>query len=81
MALTDVIFGAGNSASAARGNGGTVIDSLSERMSNALFIAVPAAADVKAGVLFGHQGDELTGSYVGAGGGGNTYSRGRVVNA
>jgi hypothetical protein len=38
----------------------------------------PAAADVKAGVQYGASGTEFTGTY--AGGGGNTYSKSRVVN-
>lgn len=38
----------------------------------------PAQADVKSGVGYGADGTEFTGTYVG--GGGATYSRGRVVN-
>jgi hypothetical protein len=38
----------------------------------------PAEADVKAGVQYGAGGTEFTGTY--AGGGGNTYSKSRVVN-
>lgn len=40
----------------------------------------PAVGDVKTGVQYGAGGTEFTGTYVG-GGGGNTYSRGRVVNS
>lgn len=40
---------------------------------------VPAEADVKISVQYGADGTEFTGEYTG-GGGGNTYSRGRVVN-
>ena len=40
----------------------------------------PAEADVESGVSYGAGGTEFTGTYVG-GGGGNTYSRGRVVNS
>jgi hypothetical protein len=79
MALTDVVFTSGNSAAAARGDGGTVIDTTAH--VGRLFIALPAAASVENGVVFGHQGDEFTGSFVGGGGGGNTYPRGRIVNA
>lgn len=38
----------------------------------------PAEADVKSGVQYGAGGTEFTGTYVG--GGGNTYSKSRVVN-
>ena len=41
----------------------------------------PAEADVKNGVSYGAGGTEFTGTLVGGGGGGNTYSRGRVVNS
>jgi hypothetical protein len=40
----------------------------------------PAEADVESGVTYGAGGTEFTGTLV-AGGGGNTYSRGRVTNA
>ena len=40
----------------------------------------PAEADVENGVSYGAGGTEFTGTFVG-GGGGNTYSRGRVVNS
>lgn len=39
----------------------------------------PAEADVKLGVQYGAGGTEFTGTYAG-GGGGNTYSKSRVVN-
>jgi hypothetical protein len=39
----------------------------------------PAEADVKLGVSYGANGTEFTGTYSG-GGGGNTYSKSRVVN-
>ena len=39
----------------------------------------PAEADVKLGVSYGANGTEFTGTYAG-GGGGNTYSKSRVVN-
>lgn len=39
----------------------------------------PAEADVKLGVQYGANGTEFTGTYAG-GGGGNTYSKSRVVN-
>jgi hypothetical protein len=39
----------------------------------------PAVADVKLGVQYGAGGTEFTGTYA-AGGGGNTYSKSRVVN-
>lgn len=79
MALTDIVFDAPNSALANRGDIGAVTDTAAN--VSRLFIALPAAASVENGVVFGHQGDEFTGSFVGGGGGGNTYSRGRVVNA
>lgn len=81
MALTDIVFDDNNSAAAARGDIGSAVDSLSPQMSHRLLLAVPVIADVKIGVQYGQQGTELTGTYVGGGGGGNTYSRGRVVNA
>lgn len=40
----------------------------------------PVEADVKLGVDYGADGTEFEGTYE-AGGGGNTYSRGRIVNA
>jgi hypothetical protein len=81
MALTDVVFSSDNSASANRGDVGTVTDSSSEKISNSLFITVPTAAQVESGVTFGHQGTELTGSFIGGGGGGSGVSRGRIANA
>jgi hypothetical protein len=39
----------------------------------------PIEADVKLGVQYGAGGTEFTGTYAG-GGGGNTYSKSRVVN-
>jgi hypothetical protein len=39
----------------------------------------PIPADVKLGVQYGAGGTEFTGTYAG-GGGGNTYSKSRVVN-
>lgn len=41
-------------------------------------LVVPVVGDVKSGVGYGADGTEFTGTYTG--GGGNTYSRGRVVN-
>ena len=41
----------------------------------------PAEADVESGVSYGAGGTEFTGTLVVGGGGGNTYSRGRVVNS
>lgn len=79
MALTDVVFAAGNSAAVARGDVGAVLDTTAN--VSRLFITLPAASSVENSVVFGHQGDEFTGSFVGGGGGGNTYSRGRIVNA
>ncbi len=81
MALTDIVFDDNNSAAAARGNIGTLADILSRAgFSHRLSLVVPAIGDVKSGVQYGQQGNSLTGTYVG-GGGGNTYSRGRIVNA
>lgn len=45
----------------------------------------PDADQVQSGAVFGpgqlEQQEYLTGTYTGSGGSGNTYSRGRVVNA
>lgn len=79
MALTDVLFMSANSAEADRGDIGTLEDILPDDMSNRLFLTVPTAAQVEAGVVFGRQ-DALTGTFVG-GGGGSGVSRGRIVNA
>lgn len=79
MALTDVLFMSGNSASAGRGDIGTLEDVLPDDMTNRLFITVPIAAQVESGVVFGRQ-DSQTGTFIG-GGGGSGVSRGRIVNA
>jgi hypothetical protein len=79
MALTDVVSNTGTDLMA-RGDSGTVTDVDARSFVDKLFIDLPAAAEVQSGVQFGQQGDEFTGSYVGGGGGGNTYSRSRVVN-
>lgn len=76
MALTDVLFMSANAAEADRGDIGTLEDTTAN--VSRLFIALPDASAVQIGVDYGHQGDEFTGAYTG---GGNTYSRGRVVNA
>lgn len=78
MALTDVVSGVQTDLMA-RGDIGTVVDVDSERRVDKLFIDVPIVGEVQSGVDYGQQGTELTGTYVG-GGGGNTYSRSRVVN-
>lgn len=73
MALYDIVSPPGYSpsgAAMARGNGGTIEDAVGARTIGVLTLSVPAAADVKSGVQYGHQGTELTGSYVGGGGGG-----------
>lgn len=41
---------------------------------------LPATTDVRTGVPYGENGVEFVGTYEAGGGGGNTYSRGRVVN-
>lgn len=72
MAFYDIVSPPGHSPSGAylsRGNGGTVVDAVGKRTVARHFLAVPAAADVKSGVQYGQQGTELTGSYVGGGGG------------
>lgn len=43
-------------------------------------VTLPAVGDVRSGTTYGADGTEFTGTLV-AGGGGNTYSRGRVVNS
>ena len=42
-------------------------------------VTLPAVGDVRSGTTYGADGTEFTGT-LSAGGGGNTYSRGRVVN-
>lgn len=79
VALTDVLFMSANAAEADRGDVGTLEDILPDEMSNSVFLTVPTVAQVQSGVEYGQQGNELTGTYVG-GGGGNTYSRARVVS-
>lgn len=69
MALTDIIFAAENSAEAARGNSGSVSDSLLARFSNALVLTggggtFPAVGDVDSGVTFGPNGADYTGTLV-----------------
>ncbi len=80
MALTDALGGA-NASNAARGNVGTLVDTLGQsRNSGYSYVLLPASAQVQSGVQFGLQGTQYTGSYTG-GGSTPTYSRGRVVNA
>lgn len=82
MALEDVVSTAGYASVAGfanRGNIGTLEDQLGKPDVSYLYIDVPIAAEVQSGVQYGQQGTELTGSYVG-GGGGSGYSRSRVVN-
>lgn len=80
MAFTDIVFSENFSSFADRGDIGTLVDiTHSQKQENNVFLEVPVVGDVKSGVVYGHQGTELTGTYV-AGGGSNTYSRGRVVN-
>lgn len=81
MALTDVLFMSANAGKADRGNVGSLSDAILASMTNRLFMTVPTAAQVEAGVTFGQQGTELTGSFVGGGGGSGGMSRGRVANA
>lgn len=78
MALTDVLFMSANAAEADRGDVGTLEDILPDEMSNSVFLTLPTVAQVQSGVAYGQQGDELTGTA--SGGGGNTYSRSRVVS-
>lgn len=68
MALTDIVSEGGESSAAARGNVGVITDALSrDGMSGYKFVAVPVVADVKNGTVYGKQGTELTGTYVGGG--------------
>ena len=78
MALTDVVFMSGNSASAARGDIGTLTDILPGLLSHRLLLVVPLVGQVQSGVAYGQQGTELTGTFVGGGGAG--MSRSRVAN-
>ena len=69
MALTDIVSEGGESSAAARGDIGTLVDILArDGMSGYKYVAVPVIADVKSGVVYGKQGTELTGTYVGGGG-------------
>ena len=80
MALTNIVFSSGSSSVAARGDTGTLSNITASRMCSRRFLVVPLAAQVESGVTYGQQGTELTGSFVG-GGGGSGVSRARVVNA
>ena len=68
MPLTDIVSEGGMSSVAARGNIGVIVDALArDGMSHYKFLSVPVIADVKSGVVYGKQGTELTGTYVGGG--------------
>lgn len=69
MALTDIVSEGGESSAAARGDIGVIVDALArDGMSHYSFLSVPVVADVKSGIVYGKQGSELTGTYVGGGG-------------
>ena len=74
MALNDIMSGSNGTQEMARGNIGSVTDMTQGlRMVQEETLVSPAAADVKSGVQYGVNGNQLTGSYVGEGGGGNIF--------
>lgn len=68
MALTDIVFSGANTVRAARGNTGTVVNTVFSKACASRFIDCPGVSDVKDGVAYGRQGAELTGTYLGPGG-------------
>lgn len=71
MALTDIVFSTSGVQEENRGNIGSVLDITSQKRSiQEEKLIVPVVADVKNGVAYGVNGDELVGTYVGGGGGG-----------
>lgn len=74
MALNDIMSGDNGTQEMARGDIGSVTDMTACcRMVQEESLVVPVATDVKSGIQYGVNGDELTGSYVGEGGGGNIF--------
>lgn len=74
MALTDIMSGGSGEQEMARGDIGSVTDMLSpRRMIQEERLVVPAIADVKSGIQYGVNGDQLTGTYVGGGGGSSIF--------
>lgn len=75
MALNDItITGIAGVQEMARGDIGSVTDILaSKRMVQEESLVVPATTSVENGVQYGVNGNELTGSFVGEGGGGNIF--------
>lgn len=75
MALTDILAYGGKQGinEMSRGNIGTLSDALSLRKAvQEEKLVVPVVGDVKSGVQYGVNGNQLTGTYVG-GGGGNIF--------
>lgn len=68
MALTDIVSNTGTDLMD-RGDIGTLEDVDAPDFVDNLFIDVPLVGEVQSGVQYGQQGDELTGTFVGGGGG------------
>lgn len=73
MALNDIISSHGIQEEN-RGDIGSVTDIVSRfRSVQEEKLVVPVVTDVKSGIQYGINGDQLTGTYIGGGGGGSIF--------
>lgn len=74
MALNDIVFSSRGVQEENRGNIGSVTDITTRKRSvQEEKLVVPVVTDVKSGIQYGVNGDQLTGTYVGGGGGSNIF--------